>query len=93
MELLNHLAEKYIWWKSPTDTLQTPNQLIAQVMNIGDYADVLAMIDAVGEPALKQALQSAQAGQFNARSWTYWHYRLDLAKAGQVPSLPARRFA
>ncbi len=35
--------------------------------------------------------QVMDIGQFNVRSWAYWHYRLDLAKPGEVPPLPRRR--
>lgn len=69
-----------------------PQRLIAQVMNIGDYADVQAMAEQLGDPLLRQVLLQAQAGQFNARSWAYWHYRLGLADVDQVPPLPVRSF-
>ena len=91
-ELLKPLASKYIWWKSPDEALAMPQRLIAQVMNIGDYADVQAMAEQLGDPLLRQVLLQAQAGQFNARSWAYWHYRLGLADVDQVPPLPVRSF-
>lgn len=62
-------------------------------MNIGDYDDVQALLAAVGEAAFKQAIAQAEAGQFNERSWAYWHYRLGLAQPGQVPPMPGRHFA
>jgi hypothetical protein len=37
-------------------------------------------------------LARGEAGQFSARSWAYWHYRLGLAKVDEVPPLPVRRF-
>lgn len=91
-EPLRPLASKYIWWKSPDEALAMPQRLIAQVMNIGDYADVQAMAEQLGDPLLRQVLLQAQAGQFNARSWAYWHYRLGLADVDQVPPLPVRSF-
>ena len=89
---LKPLASKYIWWKSPEDAVAMPQRVIAQVMNIGDYADVQAMAGLVGDPSLRQVLQQAQAGQFNGRSWAYWHYRLGLVEVDQVPPLPVRSF-
>ncbi len=89
-ELLKELARKYIWWKSPDDALQTPQRIIAQVMNLGDYDDVLRLANALGDDALREVLSHSEAGQFNARSWHYWHYRLGLAKFGEVPPMPAR---
>jgi hypothetical protein len=40
---------------------------------------------------LCEVIGQAEIGQFNARSWTYWHYRLNMAEVGKVPPLPARR--
>jgi len=67
--------------------------VIAQVMNIGDYADVQAMAAEVGDEVLRDVLSHAEAGQFDERSWAYWHYRLGLASVDHVPALPVRRFA
>jgi hypothetical protein len=92
-ESLKPFAGKYIWWKTPEEAVVSPEQVMAQVMNIGDYADVQALASQVGDEALRHVLMHAQAGQFNERSWAYWHYRLGLAKVDQVPTLPVRRFA
>jgi len=89
-ELLRDLARKYIWWKSPDQALRTPQRVIAQVMNLGDYNDVQVLASQLGEDALRQVLVHAEAGQFDSRSWTYWHYRLGLADVGAIPPLPAR---
>jgi len=70
-----------------------PERVIAQVMNIGDFADVQLLANQVGNDVLREVLAHAQAGQFNERSWAYWHYRLGMAEVGQVPALPVRRFA
>ena len=42
---------------------------------------------------LREVLAHAEAGQFNERSWAYWHYRLGLARVNQVPAMPVRTFA
>ncbi len=91
--LLARLAYKYIWWKTPAQALISPMRVIAQVMNVGDYADVQAMANEVGNEVLAQVLIHAEAGQFDERSWAYWHYRLGLADVDAVPRLPSRRFA
>jgi len=93
VELLHELASRYIWWKAADDAVQYPQRVMAQVMNIGDYADVLRLARLFGDEALRDVIRQAEIGQFNARSWTYWHYRLDMAELGQVPPLPARRLA
>ena len=89
---LKPLARKYLWWKTPDEAVAYPERLIAQVMTIGDFADIAAIAAEVGDDALREVLQRGEAGQFSARSWAYWHYRLGLAKVGEVPPLPVRRF-
>ncbi len=92
-ESLKPLARKYIWWKTPEEAVAMPERVIAQVMNIGDYADVQSLASQVGDDALRVVLTQAQAGQFNERSWAYWHYRLGLSNVDQVPALPVRKFS
>jgi hypothetical protein len=90
---LRPFASKYIWWKTPDEAVATPDRVIAQVMNIGDYSDVQSLAAQVGDEVLREVLAHAEAGQFNERSWAYWHYRLGLSEVDQVPALPARGFA
>lgn len=90
--LLRQLAARYIWWKTPDEATRRPQRVIAQVMNVGDYADVQCMAEQLGDDRLRDTLVHAEAGQFNPRSWHYWHYRLGLVRPGQVPTLPRRTF-
>jgi hypothetical protein len=92
-ELLETFARKYVWWKAAEEAIARPDRIVAQVMNIGDYDDVQALVHGFGSPYLCQVLTHAEAGQFDARSWTYWHYRLGLSDPGKVPALPERKFA
>lgn len=92
-DLLKRFAHKYIWWKTPEEAITRPERIAAQVMNIGDYDDVQFLVHEAGEAYLSEVLIHAEAGQFNPRSWTYWHYRLGLSDPGKVPALPERRLA
>ena len=92
-ESLKPFASKYIWWKTPEEAVVMPERVIAQVMNIGDYSDVQALASQVGDKVLRDVLTHAEAGQFNERSWAYWHYRLGLSSVDHVPAMPVRRFA
>jgi hypothetical protein len=92
-DVLRMLAGKYIWWKTPDEALAMPERVIAQVMNIGDYDDVVHMVSELGDDVLRDVLKHAQAGQFNARSWAYWHFRLDITNQDELPALPTRKFA
>lgn len=93
IRVLRRLASKYIWWKTPDDALDMPERIIAQVMNIGDYADVQILANQVGDNMLRDVLTHAEIGQFNERSWAYWHYRLGLAQVDNVPPMPSRRLS
>jgi hypothetical protein len=90
-DTVERLASKYIWWQEPREAALHPQRVIAQVMNIGDYKDVTLVASVVGEEYLRHVLTQAEAGQFNGRSWAYWHYRLGLCQPGQVPEMPRRR--
>lgn len=63
---------------------------MAQIMNIGDYADVQILVAAVSDDTLRTVISRAEAGQFSPRSW---HYRLGLRSANEsMPPLPIRTF-
>ena len=85
------MAARYVWWKTSEEALRYPQQTAAQVMNLGDWDDVQILARSVGDDFLRSVIRSAEAGQFNERSWAYWHYRLHLAKLGRVPPLPERK--
>jgi hypothetical protein len=85
---LRKMAARYVWWKTPEEAMLYPARVAAQVMNLGDYADVVEMVEAAGEDCLRAVLAQAEAGQLNERSWDYWHYRLGLAEYGRVPVPP-----
>jgi len=93
-QVLMTMAARYIWWKTPREAISSPQRIIAQVMNIGDYEDVQIVVKEVGDNTLLDVLRHAEAGWFNKRSWTYWHYRLGIIKNVNtpIPPLPVRRF-
>jgi hypothetical protein len=88
--VLHEFARKYIWWKTPEEALEFPTRIVAQTMDRGSLSDVSTLVETFGEKYLQEILRNAEAGQFNARSWHFWHYRLGLASARQVPALPQR---
>lgn len=86
------LARKYLWWVDPKTALEDQPRLVAQVMNLGTFEDARYVEAELGEDYLRRVLKEARPGWFEPRSWTYWHYRLGLARSGEVPDLPRRRF-
>ena len=81
------MAERMIWWQSPTATLRDTDRLIAQVMAIGRNPDVFLVMGLFGEDAMREVLAAAPPGVFGGRAWNYWHLRLGYAR---VPPLPVR---
>lgn len=91
MSILNEMSAKYIWWESGDGHPFSGRRILAQVMDIGDFEDVLRVIDDLGEEPLRDVLAHAEPGWFKPRSWSYWHYRLGIADPGaHVPALPKR---
>lgn len=89
-DLLLRFARRYVWWKTPEEAASMPERVIAQVMNIGDSADVQDLVDAAGVELLRAVLRHAEAGEFDERSWAYWHLRLKLADLAHIPPMPVR---
>ncbi len=90
---LKRMAGKYVWWKPSDEAVSIPDRVIAQIMDIGDYGDVQALVAAVGDKVLRNVLTHAEPGQFNDRSWGYWHYRLGLGSLDNLPKRPSRVLA
>jgi hypothetical protein len=88
--LLRAMARKYVWWLPPAEALARSGLVVTQVMEMGDYEDVLRVEAALGREALVEALRRAAPGRLSARSWTYWHHRLGLAASGRIPPPPRR---
>jgi hypothetical protein len=84
-------ASKYIWWKPLDEAMALPERVVARVMNIGDYDDVQAVANRLGETYLRNVLQHAEVGQFAERSRFYWHYRLGIVLSmDRMPAMPER---
>jgi len=92
-DLLRRLAARYLWWETVERALRHPDQIVAQTMALGDFADVLELERRLGRDRMRRVLLRAAPGQFDERSWAFWHYRLGLARPEQVPQRPRRTFA
>lgn len=92
-DTLYDFAAKYIWWSPPTEAIEFPERVAAQVMNVGTFEDVNKLVELSGNDFLAHVLEHAEVGWFNARSWHYWHYRLHLANLNEVPEMKQRKLA
>jgi len=88
---LLRMAQRYVWWKTPEVAIQYPQMVLARTMNMGLWEDLCELVQVFSKEELRKVLETAVIGQFNARSWHFWYYRLTDCALGEVPTLPVRR--
>ena len=81
------LARRTVWFQQPSEALADPVHLIAHVLTYGTHADVKVLRRYVSDDDLREAIERAPAGIFDARSWAYWNLKIGRWPA---PPLPAR---
>ena len=79
-------ARRYIWWETPEEAMEFPQRILAQIMNIGILEDMGKVMEIFSQIELTSVLTTAEAGQFNERSWYFWHNRFSL----ETPPMPGR---
>lgn len=91
-EYLIRLAPGYIWWKTPEEALQYPMHLVARIMDRGELEDVRELAQHFDNERLAAVLRQAEIDWFHPHSWSYWHYRLGIAKTADEPPPMPKRF-
>jgi hypothetical protein len=79
------VARKTVWFKSPDEALAAPYHLIAHVLTYGTHEDVTTLRRYVTNADLREALDHAPPGVFDARSWSYWNLILGRYPAPYLP--------
>ena len=87
--LLDRLACRYIWWESVDWAYAHPDVFVSNVMNLGNWNDIVSLRQAVSDAVLKNVLQDAPAGYFHIRSWDYWHAKFGM----RIRPLPERKLS
>jgi hypothetical protein len=77
------VAERVVWFKTPSEALAEPVHFLAHVMTYGTAEDLRALQCFVGPLEVSEALDYAPPGIFDPRSWAYWNL-----KCGRVPAPP-----
>jgi hypothetical protein len=91
LAFLSDVSPRYVWWKTKEESLENPNFIITQIMNIGDYKDIEILTSIFSKDTLVFALKNASPSNLTDKSWTYWHYRLGLTPIEQpVPNQKMR---
>lgn len=86
---LEAVARRCVWFEEPKRALKNPARFIAYVLTYGTAQDVMKLRAAISDEALREALQHAPPGIYDARSWHYWHLMLGLSPTPPMP----QRFA
>ena len=79
------LGRKYLWWKPVEGHSHSETRIIAQIMNLGTYEDILLLEQAVQPARLADVMLNAAAGWFSERSWEFWRGRLSLIVGTDFP--------
>jgi hypothetical protein len=87
--LLAEFASRYIWWRDTEPPSE--DRIIAQVMNMGTFADVRRLEAAYAPQKLRDVMLRAQPGWIAPRSWSFWRARLSEAGGATIPEAPPRR--
>ncbi len=82
------LAQRYVWWQSPDETLAGVPRLLQQIMKLGTPEDYAAAVALWGRDAFRSALLAAGPGALDERSWYFWRRHFGLPEAPP----PVRRF-
>jgi hypothetical protein len=90
-ELIASLGAKYMWWPAVSAAGHGEERIIAQVMDIGSYDDILRIEAVLGRERLAEVMRHAQPGWISARSWDFWRGRLRAQAGLELPERPPRR--
>lgn len=85
---LRRAAERCVWYESPERAVAHPARLVAHILTFGGIEDVSALRAQYSDDDLREALDAAPAGVFDARSWAYWNL---VVGRYATPPLPERR--
>ena len=83
------VARRVVWFKPPAVTLADDTLFLNYLMVYGTIEDLAVARRRYDDDDFRGALRDALPGIFDARSWAYWHARLDM---GPAPPLPVREF-
>jgi hypothetical protein len=75
------LAQRYVWWQPPEETLADVPRLLQQIMQLGTPNDYAAAVELWGREAFRAALLAAPPGVLDDRSWAFWRRHFGLPEA------------
>jgi len=87
-EELKSVARRIIWFEEPEQALSDAVRFLVYAMAYAQHEDMTTIRRYVTDDELRVALEQAPPGIIDARSWSYWHVKLDRYPA---PPMPTRR--
>jgi hypothetical protein len=84
---LRRAAERCVWFETPERVISDPIYLAAHILTYGGIEDVNALRTQYSDDDLRQALDRAPPGVFDARSWAYWNLAVGRY---ETPPMPVR---
>lgn len=80
--------QRLFWWKDHVDP--TPQRIAAQAMVYGNLEDIRKVRQLYGDSIFAEVLENPPRGVFDAKSWVFWHKKMNRAA---IPPLPLQPLA
>lgn len=90
-KLMGELEKKYFWWEPIGSQPRSDARILAQAMDLADFADIRRLETIIGPERLAETMRQAEPGWIGERSWELWRGRLSLATRQVLPEEPPRR--
>ena len=87
---LKEAAMRCLWFEPAERAIKNTARLTAHILTYGNIKDVNALRAQLSDQDLKEALEKAPSGIYDARSWSYWHL---LMGRRTPPPMPVRQIA
>ncbi len=82
-------VRRCVWFESPEEAVKDIPRLAAYILTHGMLEDTRILRKQLSDDDLKQVLDVAPAGIYDARSWAYWNLVIGRY---DTPPLPVRSF-
>ncbi len=86
---MRRAVQRCVWFEPPEEAIKDIPRLAAYILTHGMPEDTQILRKQLSDNDLKQVLDEAPAGIYDARSWAYWNLVIGRY---DTPPLPVRSF-
>ena len=86
--MLSELARRLVWPLEPDAALADQGRFLAQAMTDASFDEIRIVREVLGDDASRAVLVDPPPGEFDKRSWAYWHFKLGFDR---IRPRPVRR--